>query len=324
MSVDHLKTSPASNTASEFPGNNTRLTSTTGIVPEVEQQVFHPLSEASKHRLSKVLARKRGISVEDALAQINEEEARRKRESFIPDSGPFAGKVVIRKPPAKKLTAKQLRLKKKKREYTANQIAQRRKQAIEARENAIKALELRKAGISYQKIADAMSGTYSSAGAVKNAIDNYLRKQEWEAAKDVVLLDLQRLDEYMMRCTDKLRASGDLSQIDRLMRIMDMKYRILGVGEETVNELHQHFGITVQNNGVQVIQGTEQDFVKAMMQSLGVDPSSQEAVTYLEQVEVGKPVPDAPIRRALESTAYENDSYIVDAEIVDDEFLKDS
>lgn len=281
-----------------------------GVVP-VEMKPWHTPTEKQKVFFAKNRAKRNGTTWEDELANINQETAERLKHVVVID-----GKEMIPVSHlAKQKIKNSIRPRRKKRE-----ISEKKKlQQIENRQRAEQALELRKAGVAYQKIADTLG--YSSAGAAKNSVDNLMKKMEFEAAKDVVLIDLQRLDEYQMRCTERLRNTGDLGQIDRLMRIMEMRYRILGVNEETTAELQQHFGLNVVNKGVMVVQGSETDFVKAMMQSVGVDPNTPEGQKYL-QAAVERENPSAPMLGSDEAK-YDDRRSIPDAEIIDAEIVSE-
>lgn len=158
-----------------------------------------------------------------------------------------------------------------------------------AREKQVKALELRKAGATYSEIASAL--LYTDPSAAHKAVKAAMNRVVLEASKDAVLMDLQRLDEFQMRCTQKMRA-GDLSQVDRLLRIMDARYRLAGISPQTAEELRENFGVTTQikNSGVMVVQvghNQEQDFVKKLMAASGVDVTSSEAQEYLENLNTG-------------------------------------
>lgn len=163
-----------------------------------------------------------------------------------------------------------------------------RKKMLDSRERSMRALELRKAGVTYAVIADQLG--YSHASAAKKAVDRAILRQEFEAARDVVLMDLVRLDEFQMRLTEALRTKGDLRTIDQLLRVMEMRYRLIGVSARTVEELQEHFGIKnvssgITNNGVMVIQGSQADFVRSMMTAVGVDPDSPAAKKKLRELE---------------------------------------
>lgn len=164
--------------------------------------------------------------------------------------------------------------------------------AIQAAERRAQALELRKAGATYQEIANALGykGVSGAEAAVKRGIDLL----GMEAAKDVVLIDLARLDDFQKRCTAEMR-KGDLSQIDRIMRIMTMRHNLLGITAESYREaVAKQAGVSVTQNNVMVIQGSEVEFVKGMMRTVGVDPDSPEAKKRLKALEAGTPSPPLP------------------------------
>lgn len=189
-----------------------------------------------------------------------------------------------------------------------------------------RAAELRAAGVKYDDIAQELG--YANASGAKKAVDSFLARQEMELAKDVVMMDLRRLDEYQMLATHALRQKGDLNQIDRLMRVMEMRYRLLGVSPSTIQQLQEQYGIangpSIQNNGVMVIQGSTGDFVRQMMEAAGVDPNDPLAQKKMEEIEKRRsqrtPIETPsdgplPIEGALPALSEEE---VVDAEIVDD------
>jgi hypothetical protein len=284
-----------------------------GLIP-VEMIPYRERTEKQRRMFAARKSKADGIDFDDALAIINQEEADKKKFVEVIDGKEMVPATVV---PRQRIAKGVISKPKKKRKRSAVQ----KQKELERRQKAEKALELRTAGVTYQKIADSVG--YGSASAAKTAIDGLLKKQEFEAARDVVLLDLQRLDEYQMRCTERLRTAGDLGQIDRLMRVMEMRYRILGVNEETTAELQQHFGLNVTNKGVMVIQGSESEFVKNAMQAVGIDTESEEAKKYLEGA-VGQPALPAPMRGAEEDIYTQSHreriaaEEIVDAEIVEE------
>jgi hypothetical protein len=197
-------------------------------------------------------------------------------------------------------------------------------QLAEAHKKQEQALELRMSGITYNEIAKALG--YSGPGAAKNAVDAVINRTEKEAATEVVALDLARLDEYQMRCTHALRNNGDLHQIDRLMRIMEMRYRLLGISDETVRAMQENHGIVVNNKNmvmnIHAAPETEDEFIRKMMLAVGADPDSPQAKKILSEHDVPLALP------MLEGSANESrtgegeelgDEEIVDGEIVEDE-----
>ena len=89
-----------------------------------------------------------------------------------------------------------------------------------------KALEMRKAGASYDQIATALGMANRSVAwqSVRSAIKTVIR----EPAQEVLDLELSRLDIMMMGCWPKAR-TGDLQTIDRVLRIMDRRSTYLGL-----------------------------------------------------------------------------------------------
>jgi len=281
-----------------------------GQVP-VELQPYKPLSDKQRMWVAGTRSRKNGTTVEDELASLNQQIA-----EDLKHVVEIEGRQMI---PKTRVPKQRIERGVNKKRKGKRQISEERKAELQKkREVAEQALELRKAAVPYQKIADTLG--YASAGSAKNAVDRLMSKMEFEAAKDVVLIDLQRLDEYQMRCTERLRNTGDLGQIDRLMRIMEMRYRIIGVNDETAHELQQHFGLNVVNKGVMVIQGTEADFVSTMMAAVGIDPESAEGQAYVNSA-TNRAITAAPIARD-EHVAHDTGKRLKDEDIVDAEIIE--
>lgn len=211
--------------------------------------------------------------------------------------------------------------------------AQRGKKKVELQERRVKqlkALELRQSGATYQMICDALQ--LSSPSHAKKYVDRALDRLEIEAAKDVVRMDLSRLDEFQMRCTHALRQNGDLHQIDRILRIMEFRYRLLGVNDETVRQLQADHGIGTTTNIKNVLMNvtaapeTQEEFVGKMMRAVGVDPDSEEAKRFLSEHSRTGNNPELPMAPGsandtgfVEGEVTEiNEEAIIDAEIVEE------
>lgn len=152
------------------------------------------------------------------------------------------------------------------------------------------ALELRASGVTYRDIAEKLG--YSSPSHAKYDVDKAISDVHMDAAKEVVMMDLTMLDEFKMRLLHDLRNNGNLHQIDRIFRVMEWKYRLLGVSDETVRQMQDQFGIAgtpsvVNNtNNVQVVMAspeTEDEFIGKMMRAVGIDDSSEVAKKYIEE-----------------------------------------
>lgn len=103
---------------------------------------------------------------------------------------------------------------------------------LQAKENEIRALELRKKGLSYLAIGREMGLSESGAhGCVTRAL-KALRAEAAESAEDVRDLELQRLDR-MLTIAEAAAEAGDLSAIDRVLRIQERRAKYLGLDAPT-------------------------------------------------------------------------------------------
>lgn len=93
-------------------------------------------------------------------------------------------------------------------------------------ERRAKALELRKAGASYEQIADKLG--YSNRGNAYRDVDREIKAITAEPAKQVLTLELERLDAMLMGLWSGAR-SGNQGAVDRVVRIMDRRARYLGL-----------------------------------------------------------------------------------------------
>ena len=104
--------------------------------------------------------------------------------------------------------------------------AQRR---IEAKERALKALELRKKGMRYEQIAQQLG--YSNRGNAHKAVMKELEllaKECREEAAQVRDLELQRLDDLFLAAW-KAIADGSESAIDRALRVSESRRKLMGL-----------------------------------------------------------------------------------------------
>lgn len=108
----------------------------------------------------------------------------------------------------------------------------RGKSAAEARresqEKARKAVQLRTLRYSYDQIAREVG--YASKGAAHTAVKNALAQIPREAAIELRDLELNTLD-IAQRALSRQIARGHLGSIDRLVRLMDHRAKLLGLYE---------------------------------------------------------------------------------------------
>jgi DNA-binding CsgD family transcriptional regulator len=97
-----------------------------------------------------------------------------------------------------------------------------------AREREEKALALRKAGASYSQIAKQLGVTKNAAHKmVTRVLDRYAYKIA-DGVPAVRELEIQRLDMLLLGIWDRARR-GDGSAIDRALKIMERRARLLGL-----------------------------------------------------------------------------------------------
>ena len=95
-----------------------------------------------------------------------------------------------------------------------------------AAEKRAEALELRAMGYNYQAIADEVG--YGSRGAAHKAVAQELRNIPREAAEQARELELGRLDDLQMAAMNGAM-SGDLFAIDRVVKIVESRAKLLGL-----------------------------------------------------------------------------------------------
>jgi len=116
------------------------------------------------------------------------------------------------------------------------------------------AFELRKAGASYEQVAEKLG--YASAKSAESSIRATLaRKYKPDDVEDVVMMELARLDSLQLVAWRRAR-EGDLQAIDRILKIMERRSQYLGLDqkEPTVQEG------AVTNNTAIFIGGSEEEY----------------------------------------------------------------
>lgn len=100
----------------------------------------------------------------------------------------------------------------------------------------VKALDLRKAGASYRQIGAQLGVSEAQAfNDVKAALDA-LNKLEIAAAEDVRRLELERLDTLTLALWPNAK-SGKEGAIDRILKLMERRAKLLGLDAPTKQEL---------------------------------------------------------------------------------------
>jgi len=97
-----------------------------------------------------------------------------------------------------------------------------------AREREVQALELRKHGASYRVIGRQLGISYQAAhDAVMRVLARFAAQNE-KHTRELRQLEVERLDTALLVVMPKVRA-GDLTAVDRLIRLIDSRARLLGL-----------------------------------------------------------------------------------------------
>lgn len=107
-------------------------------------------------------------------------------------------------------------------------------QALSNKETAIQALALRKTGATYEQIAAHLG--YSNRQSANRAVLRLLAAHEAENVADLRTLENMRLDDLLF-AVYKAAKSGDLGAIDRALRIMERRAKLLGLDAPVKQEI---------------------------------------------------------------------------------------
>jgi hypothetical protein len=110
---------------------------------------------------------------------------------------------------------------------------------IKNAENAIKAMELRKAGCTFKEIGKQLGFSEQRAHAIVTNELALLRGHLAESASDVLTLELQRLDSLFVRAYTDARA-GDVMSNHQCIRIMERRARLLGLDAPVKADVDLH------------------------------------------------------------------------------------
>lgn len=95
-----------------------------------------------------------------------------------------------------------------------------------AAEKRKKALDLRRAGWSFEDIATEVG--YANKGSAHRAVKQGIADITRESAAELVELELSRLDDLLAGLYEQAR-NGDLFAVDRALKIMDQRAKFLGL-----------------------------------------------------------------------------------------------
>ena len=105
-------------------------------------------------------------------------------------------------------------------------MPQSAQQKVATHAKRVRCVELAAQGLSYDAIAEAVG--YSGRGSAYKAVSAALRAQQAEAVDELRVLELERLDAMQRSCWDAAVA-GDIASIDRVLRVIAARVRLLGL-----------------------------------------------------------------------------------------------
>ena len=125
--------------------------------------------------------------------------------------------------------------------------------AVSNKERQAKALELRKAGATYQQISDQLgySNYKSAARSVKTALERLVR----EPAEELRNMELERLNHMLLTLWPRVQG-GEYPAIDRAIRIGERIAALTGYDRVIPT--------TVSTTNVILIEGTQQDYIQGL------------------------------------------------------------
>ncbi len=114
-----------------------------------------------------------------------------------------------------------------------SQSSKRRSQAAEREKLAF---ALRVAGMTYAQIAERLGVTTAGAYKMVKRVLERTRKETDEAADELRRLEVERLDALLLTLW-KSATSGNLGAVDRVLRVMERRARLLGLDAPTRQDI---------------------------------------------------------------------------------------
>jgi len=138
--------------------------------------------------------------------------------------------------------------------------------SIEVREKDRQALELRKAGASYEVIAKQL-GYADSSGAYKS-VQRSMKTIIAEPTDELRQVEYERLNQILLILWERVQ-QGELGAIDRALSVMDRISKMYGLDAPKQTEIKQQI-----TQGVMIVDGSKEEYLQAIRQEIdGVEVS---------------------------------------------------
>ncbi len=145
-------------------------------------------------------------------------------------------------------------------------MAKQTQQRILAREKQRRAMEMRKAGATYQIIADQVG--YADQSGARKAVERAMKETLQEPAEELRTMQIERLNHMLLTLWPGVQA-GDTRSIDTSLRIMDKLDRLMGT-EAPVN---QQVDVNVNHAGaILVIDNDKAEYIRNLQKMAGYNP----------------------------------------------------
>ena len=132
--------------------------------------------------------------------------------------------------------------------------------SIEVREKDRQALELRKAGASYEVIAKQL-GYADSSGAYKS-VQRSMKTIIAEPTDELRQVEYERLNQILLILWERVQ-QGELGAIDRALSVMDRISKMYGLDAPKQTEIKQQI-----TQGVMIVDGSKEEYLQAIRQEI--------------------------------------------------------
>lgn len=126
--------------------------------------------------------------------------------------------------------------------------------AIESAERQRQALELRKAGVGFQQIADKLG--YADHSGAYRAVATALKKTLQEPADELRAIEVERLDQLLLGLWPKA-IKGDTWSVDRVLKIMERRSALLGLDAPVKRELTANIDHVISRPDLSILSVAE-------------------------------------------------------------------
>lgn len=134
---------------------------------------------------------------------------------------------------------------------------------IEAHERRVRALELRKKGMSYRQIA--VEEGYAGPGKVQKAVESLLNQMAREPAAAVRQLELERLDALLAAYWNRALIMPSIAEL--VLKIMDRRAKYLGLDAPTRVDITEWIVMMAEKEGLDPHQAVKDaEFIVARVE----------------------------------------------------------